>query len=649
MTPIALLHRVLGTTLLLVLVACFSCKKDEPSPVGPPGGGGGGGTISDSLRAIVLDSLLSRINQLPQVNRDADNQTIYQYVLSRPEFGSSGVTSSGVWAKFRDGRVWRFVNNLYGLDTSWTQPTPTLKVTSSPRSTLIPSEDLPQNNGARVMNALGSAFDYSGSGQLSFTEAANDIRSWLQQAGYTPVNSMPTVDELKTVSNDGVFYMSSHGAFDYLPDSSVAYGLWTATKATIPLDGVYKNDLDSGRLTYWAAPHIKPPFQRIISETHYVITPKFVLRYMGFGPRSVVFINACKSGDSEFRDACIFKGADLYFGWSGNMDALRGIRIAHFLFDRALGANVERPVLSPPQKGYQLYDVFGFMHTTDRDFTMLPDYGRADLLQYPPALASVTMLRPLIYSVTASQYELRILGWFGANPGVGAATVQVGNTVVPIRFGSWTSASTLICDPVQDGGDVVVTVRGRKSKPVPLTKFSGSFDYTLHGRGTLTKHVSVSFDFLADVRTNRTRVDEDPQWELPRNIFPIQTTGASYQASGEYRDNQGNLVETWGGSGGLVLLPPGTSGIGVSVSGIINRTTFPVQSNISVGVTAPYQNNGNASTFQIEYNVGSLQTQMNDYFTIPGATYTGGSGSESATGTFTNITSTFAPTGSTVR
>jgi hypothetical protein len=195
----------------------------------------------------------------------------------------------------------------------------------------------------------------------------------------------------------------------------------------------------------------------------------------------------------------------------------------------------------------------------------------------------------------------------------------------------------------------VVTVRGRKSKPVPLTKFSGSFDYTLHSRGTLTKRVSVSFDFLADVRTNRIRVDEDPQWELPRTIFPIQTTGASYEASGEYRDNQNNLVESWSGSGGLTLLPPGTSGYGVSVSGIINRTNFPVQSNISIGVAAQYTRNGSSATFGIEYNVGSLQTQMNDFFLIPGHTYTGGSGSESATGTFTNVTSTFAPTGSTVR
>ena len=218
MTRIASLRGLLGMTLIFVLIACLSCKKDEPNPVGPPGGGGGGGgTISDSLRAIVYDSLLAQINRLPQVNRDADNQVIYQYVRSRPEFASAVVTPSGVWAKFRDGRIWRYVNNLHGTDTSWSRPTPTLEVTSSSRRTLTPLENLPQNNGARVMNALGSAFDYSGA-ELSWTEGANNIRSWLQQAGYTPVPSAPTVDELRTVSGDGVFYMGSHGCYQYLPD-----------------------------------------------------------------------------------------------------------------------------------------------------------------------------------------------------------------------------------------------------------------------------------------------------------------------------------------------------------------------------------------------------------------------------------------------
>ena len=70
---------------------------------------------------------------------------------------------------------------------------------------------------------------------------------------------------------------------------------------------------------------------------------------------------------------------------------------------------------------------------------------------------------------------------------------------------------------------------------------------------------------------------------------------------------------------------------------------------ITIGVTAPYQRNGTTSTLGIEYGVGSLLTQMTDSFVIPGAPYTGGSGTESARATFSDVTSTFAPTGNTVR
>lgn len=648
MTSISSRRTLLAMTFLVTIMLSLSCKKDEPNPVGPPGGGGGstGGSVSDSVRMVVLDSLLAVISQLPEVDRDVDNQTVLQYVRSRPEFAASGARASGVWGRFQDGRLWAFLNNLEGLDTTWPGAEAKLEAMPSPRSAQIFSENLPQNNGARIMNSLGSAFDYSGVGQLGFTTLANDIRYWHQQSGYTPVNTEPSVDGLKNVYDDGVFYCSAHG--DTVPDAdgNMVYGMWTSTEKSPALDLVYKNDLDSGRLVYYTAAHTKGGiFSRDIPATHYAITHKFVREYMSFGPHSVVYINGCLSANAAFRDACIFKGADLYLGYSNYVEAFRAARIAHFYFDRAFGAGVEDPVLSPPQKGYQIYDVWGFMYTNGLDYTNHPKYGRATLLQYPQ-LANVTMLRPLIYAVVASSTELRILGWFGENPGSGAATVKVGNTTVPIQ--SWAGATTIVCSPVQDGGDVVVSVRGRKSHPVPLTKFQGTFDYTVHGRETLTRHVLVSFEFLADVRTNRVRVDESPQWQLPRSIFPINLTGASFEASGEYHDAQGMLVESWGGSGSLPLLQAGSAADGVTMGGIIDKTGL-VQSMISVSVKATYQKNGVSTTFSIDHGVGTLITQMNDNFVIPGDTYIGSGGGESAIGVFSNVTSTFKPTGATVR
>jgi hypothetical protein len=624
--------------LLVLTLFVYSCKKDA-DPVGPPSGGGGngggGGPVADSARAVVLDSLTSKVNQLPQNDRDADNLTIYNYVRTLPQFSSSGIRPSGVWARFQDGRFWVFVNNLYGTDTSWNRPAAKLEVTQSYRTRMSPAEELPQNNGARVMNALGTAFDYSGVGMIGFTEVANNARSWLQESGYSPINSAPTVDGLKSVANDGVFYMSAHGDSVQMPDGSWEFGLWTGTQSSPINDILYKADLDSGYLGYITAAHVKAGiFSKDISETHYAITSLFVRKYMGFGPRSLVFVNACLSGDQKFRDACIAKGADLYLGWSNYVEAYKSARIARYFFDRTLGANVESPVLSPPQKGYQIYDVLGYMNTSGRDFTVHPRFGRANLLQYPIP-SDVTMLRPLIYSVGSSSTETRILGWFGSDPGQGAATVLVGGSPLPIR--SWAGESTIICEPVQRGGEVTVSIRGRKSKPVPLTQFSGTFNFLLRSRGTLTKRMNITINFVADVRSNRVRVDQPPT-TLPTSIYALPTTGGTYEASGEYRDQQGNLVESWSGSGS----------VNAEVSGIIDQSgTF--QQFIAVVASAPYVRNGNPDVFSISSDVGMLWTQMTGDYEIPGHTYTGGSGSETYSGQFSNFTSTYAPTSSTPR
>lgn len=58
---------------LILVMSVSSCKKDSANLIEPPpgGGGGGGGSVSDSLRSIVLDSLESKINQLPHIDREA--------------------------------------------------------------------------------------------------------------------------------------------------------------------------------------------------------------------------------------------------------------------------------------------------------------------------------------------------------------------------------------------------------------------------------------------------------------------------------------------------------------------------------------------------------------------------------------------------
>lgn len=648
-----------ATTFVLLLLL-GACSKDSPSPVDPGGGGGGGGgtggSVADSIRTVVLDSLDSRIAALPGVDPAADNQTMLAYIRTRPEFESSGILAGSVWARFGDGRVYVFVNNFFGTDVdSVVYPSaskaPRLDQSRAP---ILFDENLPEGSGARIMNSLGPHFDRNGANEANYSRARTDIQGWLQEAGYTNLQTDPTVDQLKGVAHDGVVYWTAHGAYGIARNNDTLYGVWTATDRTIMQDGrstdtLYSADLNDGSMFYFSAAHDNG-LLRPRSRTRYAITHKFVTKHMGFGRNCVVFVNACGSDDNEFRAAVLTKGAGLYLGWNNTLNATRGCRVGRFFYDRAVGANAEAPILSPPQKGFQTYDVWGFMYTVGLAESEI-DRGNGPIyaqLNYSPRLANVTMLRPLIYYVATSDVETRILGWFGMNPGTGQATVTVGGNNVPIQ--TWQGVGTIVCDRVNDGGNVVVTVRGRKSKPAPLTRFSGTYQYNLNGAGSLRKTVTVNLEFLAYVRTNRVAVDAAPAWGAPpRVIYAIQATGGSYSASGEYRNDQGNLVESWSGGGLLALRPPGTTGSGVSVSGVIDMAAQNHQSQITVDVSAPYTRNSSTAQLTIQFNVGTLRTQMTNAFVIPGATYTGGSGGESATGTFSDFTATFAPTSSTPR
>jgi len=641
--------------LLAFLLLVASCSKDSSNPTDPGGGGGGGGgggtggSVSDSLRTVVFDSLEAYSTRLPGVSAAADNQAMLAYIRTRPEFEASGILADNVWARFRDGRLYVFVNNFSGDDVDSVVYPAALRAT--PRNPLqgpvLFDENLPEGSGARIMNSLGSHFNRSGTDEMNYARARTDIQGWLQQAGYTNLQTDPTIDQLKGVAHDGVVYWSSHGSYGIAHNNDTLFGVWTATDRGILTDTVYAADLNDGSLIYFSAAH-DAGLLRPTRRMRYAITHRFVTKHMSFGRNCVVFMNACGSDDNDFRAAVLGKNAGLYLGWDNTINAATACRIGRFFYDRALGANAERPVMSPPQKGYQTYDAWGFMYTVGLAETQI-DRGNGIVhanLHYSPMLANVTLLRPLIYHVAPSETETRIVGWFGTNPGAGQATVSVGGTNVPIQ--TWQGATTLVCAPVNDGGQVVVTVRGRKSHPFPLTRFRGTFDYEFTSRGSLRQHVTVDIEFLADVRTNRIRVDETPSWELPRTIYAIQATRGAYEASGEYRDQQGNLVETWSGDGILALRPQGSTGTGVSVSGVIDMTGL-VQSFVAVDVSAPYTRNGSTAQLRLQYDAGNLRTQMTNAFVIPGAQHTGGSGDERVTATFSNFTATFAPTASTPR
>jgi len=62
-----------------------------------------------------------------------------------------------------------------------------------------------------------------------------------------------SVDNLKHVVGDGVFYIDTHGARGKKRDNTDAYALWTSTKFDTVMDKSLKPDWVAGRLAYITA------------------------------------------------------------------------------------------------------------------------------------------------------------------------------------------------------------------------------------------------------------------------------------------------------------------------------------------------------------------------------------------------------------
>ena len=134
------------------------CKKDEPGIVDPGtgGGGGGGGTVTDSVRLVALDAFHAFTATLDYTN-PAVYTTILQYFRSHPETYEASDTSDSrsLWARFKDGRLF-IVSDGTGAPDSLSAMG---AAPHSPSSLRSPFANLPSNPRARLLNALGAAFE----------------------------------------------------------------------------------------------------------------------------------------------------------------------------------------------------------------------------------------------------------------------------------------------------------------------------------------------------------------------------------------------------------------------------------------------------------------------------------------------------------
>ncbi len=564
-------HRYLPYRLLVgvIIITLFfsSCTKKQDSSVGPDVKTGTTltprGSISDTVRIAAFDTLTTFLNNLPHSSPDADNQLVLSYLNTRPEFESAGLSPDGgnVWARFVDGSLFLVLNNRTVDSTA-----PGIlkgELEQSPDHFHKSYDVLPGAPTARIMNSLGAAFPFS-------AQTVARVRSWCQQVGYTlSTPDVPSVENLMHISGDGIFYWTAHGGtgMDRNLVPNPIFAMWTSDAVNASNIPKYNALVDSGYLVYASAPN-DVVAGKVVNAVHYMVTMKFIGKYMSFAPNSLVYFDACGSGGFDKKYLPMLSTAGFYLGWSLPTDDAESATTAQYFFDRTLGINAVRQKADRPQRPFFTGDILSDMAKKKLDVS-----GSSRLVHpAEPVLTTLRLLAPSISltsgdaSISSTKYT--ILGDFGADQG----TVLLNGSPLTAQ---WSQTSLTVTRPTS-GGTLQISVRNVKSNPVNLTEWHGTLDYTFTGKGTLKQHIVFNLDFFADVHSYHVNYlmpsIYSPFFNIGRVVQWLKTSSATYDCSGEYRDSFNEVVETWTGGASLPLVDIGTSGDGLAAYGMVDSS-----------------------------------------------------------------------------
>ena len=535
-------------------------KKDISNPV-DVGGNQNTSTslteISNAQRTAVFKSLTSIADSLQRVNPSAMNSTLLNYFSSRPEFQSSGTGPDGtVYAVFGDGRVLICGDNLADKPLGGISQQ-TMEGVAQPQSLSKASSNLPGFRSVLLMNALGSRFDYS-DGTTGVTKMNQDLVRIFNAGGYKDVTqSVATIEGLKTVRGAGIFHLSTHGGTGVLADRKTGvYSLMTATARDSTKDiGIYKDDFDQKRLTYMLFPNAKSADGKPTSFLVYGITPSFVTQYMSFPTNSLVYITACSSSSTEMRAAFSQAGASVYGGWTNSTVGFQAFDAARFFFDRCLGTDLVAPIPSPRQRP------FGWAYVLD-DMTYrglsksVAAVGTSNLV-FTSLKGDLTDLLPTLELSSFTSYGSYMTLDVGGDWGATAGKVLL-NGLEQHLTKPWKPGSLEMDLPI-GGGNLQIDVNGLLSNVVQLTQWDGTITYTVTGRGTLKRTITANVRMIGDIHRYRVLPGANIIWKdeavfvMPRMVAALPASSCTYEASGEYRNSLGELVEQWGGAGSFPL------------------------------------------------------------------------------------------------
>jgi hypothetical protein len=518
---------------------------EEAAPAEEAGTGGDsgnpGGEIPAEERVATLREVTDFLNALPGADPAADNQTIADHLAARPEFKAAGVSSDGtVWGEFNDGRLFLVFNNLDAGTGAEDGPpdagrglfppfplasiiapvfeAPLWQPGAGPGVMQGATGGLPKSDRAHVLSAMGTYY-------TSSAETRGKLESWLSANGYQLAGGDATVDELKAVKGDGVFYFTTHGGDVGNFHGEEVYALWTSTRIDAYQETLLRTDLEAGRVAYAAAPQDRnPAYDRELDAdckgddcvkpylyaTHYAITPEFVKEYMSFAGNSLVFIDACSSDTDAMKQAFRSKpGVSLYAGWTQSVRDGFSAEASRFFFDGLLGTNQEPPEENPKVRPFDQESVREYMQRKNK----VSDPGTGARLNFTASNPGFAILRPSIHHLEVKEDtdELFIFGMFGSEEG------EVLIDGVRTSVSNW-QPDLVVADLLDEGpgsaGDVVVKVREQKSNVVPLTEWRGQMRYTANAdtmAPNLNTDVDMKVHFRADVHAYRDEPWEEPQ------------------------------------------------------------------------------------------------------------------------------------------
>lgn len=567
-------------------------------------------------RGVILDEIKTKFISLSELEPEAARQELLTYLRGRPEFVEADISdTNAISARFNNGPV-IIINTsrpqgAVPIPTPEIEPQPALSPepstsnsvlppakgpTSSPLTPTAPTTqgstaertELPGSNRVRLLNGFGPGW----------SNMIPTLRSWLvSEQKYDPVGGAEaSIDALRSVGGDGVFYISTHGGFFpqtvALPPPEMErrerqFALWTTTKRDV---GRSASDLwdDLNPPDILTLPRVvlslgnESPATATtpaVYEWHYAITAGFVRAYWGnFARHSFVYVDACFSDDPEawdFKSAVLEKGASVYAGWTEEVEDAIAAYSALLVFDRLLGKNhedyLEEGFKQRPFDYDQVKYDLGQHNAQGYPLGVWRATGAS--LEFTPRSANGNfgLLAPSIWRmfVDEDKEELIIEGTFGSDLGQGNRSVSVNcppqTSCESLNIKEW-KPEKIVCDLPREGdrssGDVVVEVRGHKSNVAQLTEWEGDFTYTLRGTGPYKQTQKYHIRLRADIRKRRTTIHEPPSepQQLPGiHPSPLDATrdsSATYSSQGtdsiECGPGLPPYVETWSGDGILL-------------------------------------------------------------------------------------------------